>query len=117
MFNFIASALMVYLLVNVLKVPGSMAPETRNFPEGTFLPFMHEMLAVFGITMSRTPMNLTLDPGAGRRLPHLGADLAHPARLRDARLRPLRPAAVYAGIDPVADHHHRHADLRRAWPA
>ena len=26
------------------------------------------------------------------------------------------PAAVYAGIDPVADHHHRHADLRRAWP-
>ena len=37
MFNFIASALVVYLLVNVLKAPG-MAPETRNFPEGTFLP-------------------------------------------------------------------------------
>ena len=40
MFNFIASALVVYLLVNVLKVPGSMAPETANFPEGTH-PAVH----------------------------------------------------------------------------
>ena len=58
MFNFIGAALVVYLLVNVLKVPGSMSPETRNFAEGTHLPFMHEMLATIGITMSRTPMNL-----------------------------------------------------------
>jgi simple sugar transport system permease protein len=31
MFNFIAASLMVYLLVNVLIEPGSMAPETRRF--------------------------------------------------------------------------------------
>jgi simple sugar transport system permease protein len=58
MFNFIASALVVYLLVNVLKAPG-MAPETENFPEGTFLPFIHDMLAAVGIPMSRTPMNFS----------------------------------------------------------
>lgn len=34
MFNFIAAALMVYLLVNVLIVPGKMAPETRTFLAG-----------------------------------------------------------------------------------
>ena len=31
MFNFIASALLVYLLVNVLKEPGNMTPESRAF--------------------------------------------------------------------------------------
>ena len=31
MFNFIASALLVYLLVNALKEPGNMAPESRAF--------------------------------------------------------------------------------------
>ena len=40
MFNFIASALVVYLLVNVLKVPGSMAPETAQLPRG-HLPALH----------------------------------------------------------------------------
>ena len=113
MFNFIASALVVYLLVNVLKVPGSMAPETRNFPEGTFLPFMHEMLAVLGITMSQTPMNLTSILALVAAFLDLGADLAHPARLRDARLRPFRAGGGLCRHRPGADHHHRHADLRR----
>ena len=31
MFNFVASALMVYLMVNVLIAPGSMTPQSRNF--------------------------------------------------------------------------------------
>lgn len=38
MFNFIGAAVMVYLLVNVLKVPGAMAPETKVFAEGGQLP-------------------------------------------------------------------------------
>ncbi len=38
MFNFIGAAIMVYLLVNVLKVPGAMAPETKVFAEGGQLP-------------------------------------------------------------------------------
>ena len=101
MFNFIASALVVYLLVNVLKVPGSMAPETRNFSEGTFLPFMHEMLGAVGITMSRTPMNLS------SILALLAAFLTWVLIWRTRLGYEIRafgfsePAAVYAGINPV----------------
>jgi len=60
MFNFIAAALMVYLLVNVLIAPGSMSPETREFSEVTWLPFMHEFLAWFGVTVTRSPLNLSI---------------------------------------------------------
>jgi general nucleoside transport system permease protein len=57
MFNFIASALMVYLLVNVLIAPGSMTPETREFAAAGHLPFIHDLLAYVGITMGRSPLN------------------------------------------------------------
>jgi general nucleoside transport system permease protein len=101
MFNFIASALVVYLLVNVLKVPGSMAPETRNFPEGAELPFMHEILGVIGITVSKTPMNLTSIVAL------VAAFLTWVLIWRTRFGYEMRafghsePAAVYAGIDPV----------------
>ena len=38
MFNFVASALMVYLLVNVLIAPGSMTPQSREFGPSGQLP-------------------------------------------------------------------------------
>ena len=38
MFNFVASALMVYLMVNVLIAPGSMTPQSRNFLPSGKLP-------------------------------------------------------------------------------
>ena len=38
MFNFIAASAMVYLLVDVLKPAGSMAPQTRQLAEGAQLP-------------------------------------------------------------------------------
>jgi simple sugar transport system permease protein len=38
MFNFVASALMVYLLVNVLIAPGSMTPQSRGFGPSGQLP-------------------------------------------------------------------------------
>lgn len=60
MFNFIASSIMVYLLVNVLIKPGQMSPESRVFDEAAWLPFMHEFLAWFGITVTRSPLNLSL---------------------------------------------------------
>ena len=60
MFNFIAASLMVYLLVSVLIKPGQMSPETRTFEEAAWLPFMHEFLALFGIEVTRTPLNLSL---------------------------------------------------------
>jgi len=58
MFNFIASALMVYLLVNVLIKPGQMSPETREFEEGVWMPFIHEVLAGVGIDFAPSPLNL-----------------------------------------------------------
>lgn len=100
MFNFIASALVVYLLVNTLKVPGAMAPETRNFAEGTYLPFLHEMLGVLGIKVSKTPMNFT------SVLALVAAFLTWVLIWRTRLGYEMRAfghseaAAVYAGIDP-----------------
>ncbi len=59
MFNFIAANLMVYLLVNIFIVPGSMTPESRVFSEAGQLPFMHEILAWFGVQISESPLNLS----------------------------------------------------------
>ncbi len=60
MFNFIASALMVYLLVNVLIAPGSMTPETREFATAGQLPMVHDMLAAIGIAKGRSPLNASI---------------------------------------------------------
>jgi len=60
MFNFIAAALMVYLMVNVLIAPGSMSPESRQFAEHAWMPFAHDVLAWFGIKSARTPLNLSI---------------------------------------------------------
>jgi general nucleoside transport system permease protein len=101
MFNFIASALVVYLLVNVLKEPGSMAPETRNFAEGTHLPFMHEILGELGISMSNTPLNFSA------LLALIAAFFTWVLIWRTRLGYEMRafghsePAAVYGGIDPV----------------
>ncbi len=59
MFNFIASALMVYLMVNVLKLDGQMAPVSRIFESAAVLPMFHEMAAWAGIEFSESPMNLS----------------------------------------------------------
>ncbi|MEO8161739.1 MAG: hypothetical protein ABI588_09995, partial [Arenimonas sp.] len=60
MFNFIASALLGYLLVGVLKEPGNMTPESRAFAESAHMPGVHEALAWIGIEWPRTPLNLTV---------------------------------------------------------
>jgi len=60
MFNFIAAALMVYLLVNVFTAPGSMTPESRKFLDAAHLPMVHELLAKLGIKMPFTPLNISL---------------------------------------------------------
>lgn len=59
MFNFIAAALIVYLLVNHLSPPGSMQPETRTFDVAARLPFLHAALAPLGILIPRSPLNLS----------------------------------------------------------
>jgi ABC-type uncharacterized transport system permease subunit len=100
MFNFIASALLAWLLVGVLKAPGSMAVESRPFPAAAQLPGMHQALAWLGIAWPRTPLNLSL-------LLALGAALAvyffvwrsrAGYELRAVGFSP--DAAHYAGIRP-----------------
>jgi ABC-type uncharacterized transport system permease subunit len=59
MFNFIAYTLLVYLLVNVLKAPGSMSVESAAFGPGASLPTLQEMLAAAGIEWPSSPLNLS----------------------------------------------------------
>ena len=60
MFNFIASALMAYLLVEILKPEGTMSVESAVFDQASWIPKMHEVLAFFGIDVKRSPLNLSL---------------------------------------------------------
>ncbi|MBB6255273.1 ABC transporter permease [Nitrospirillum iridis] len=60
MFNFLASALMVYLLGGPLLEHGQMAPESREFAESTFLPGVKEIAAALGYRTSTLPLNLSL---------------------------------------------------------
>lgn len=60
MFNFIAASVMVYMLVNVLKPAGSMAPQTRQFLEGGQLPKLGWLLAEFGLKVRPSaPLNIS----------------------------------------------------------
>ena len=59
MFNFIASSLSVYLLVHVMKVPGSMVPESQTFHASGHLPFLSDVFASFGVKVSKTPLNVS----------------------------------------------------------
>ena len=60
MFNFIASALLSWLLINVLKEPGNMTVESRSFGPGAKVPAMHELLGSIGIDWPRSPLNLSV---------------------------------------------------------
>ena len=101
MFNFIASALMVYLLVNVLKAPG-MAPETRAFPPGTNLPNAFQVLGLFGIPFNKfAPLNVAFLLGL---LAAFGVWMLIWRTRLGYEIRAYgksEPAAVYAGISPV----------------
>jgi general nucleoside transport system permease protein len=59
MFNYIASAIMGYLLVDVLRVPGQMNAETPAFPLAGRVPQVHEVMAAFGVHWPVTPLNLS----------------------------------------------------------
>ncbi|MDS9467160.1 ABC transporter permease [Paracoccus sp. MBLB3053] len=60
MFNFIAAALLNYVLVNVLRPVGSMDPASARFPDATHLPKLSDMALSFGIEWGKnTPANVT----------------------------------------------------------
>ena len=60
MFNFVASALMVYLMVNVLIAPGSMTPQSRGFAASATAPSMQAALQWIGIAVAPSALNLSL---------------------------------------------------------
>ena len=100
MFNFIAAAVMVYLLVNVMSRPGTMEPESRDFALHARLPLMHEVLGAVGLEVAASPLNLSflwaLVCAAGVWLFVWHTRSGY--RLRTAGASPA--AAVYAGISP-----------------
>jgi len=60
MFNFIAAALMTYMLVNVLRQPGAMAPESRTFEDGGRIPRIDWLFDWFGMSLGGAQTNISL---------------------------------------------------------
>ena len=60
MFNFIASSVLVYVLVNHLRPAGTMSVESAAFSESAKLPGMHEALAWLGVDWPASPLNLSV---------------------------------------------------------
>lgn len=60
MFNFIASSVLVYLLVNHLRPKGLMSVESEAFAPSAHLPAVHEALAWMGIEWPSSPLNLSV---------------------------------------------------------
>jgi simple sugar transport system permease protein len=100
MFNFIAGALLSYLLVNTLKEPGNMTPESKAFGDSARLPGMHQALGWLGIDWPSTPLNLSvLLAVAAAVLVWLALWKTRPGyALRAVGFAP--DAALYAGLQP-----------------
>ncbi|AVW92051.1 ABC transporter permease [Celeribacter baekdonensis] len=102
MFNFIGSALIGYILLNYLKVPGSMSTESARFGAGAHLPTFHEMLAPFGIEFNKNaPVNVSfliaLLAAVGFYFLIWRTRLGYEIRAYGQS----QTAAKYAGINPV----------------
>ena len=100
MFNFLASTLLVWLLVNKLKPAGSMAPESAPLAEAAQLPSLHQALAAVGIEWPASPLNLSLLLALAAAV---GVYLLLWRTRAGYRLRAVGSspgAAGYAGIDP-----------------
>jgi len=100
MFNFLASSLLVWLLVNHLKVPGNMSVESAPFADSARLPGMTAFLGWLGIAWPNSPLNVSVflavlaAVGVYFFLWHTRAGYELRATGSSAR------AAAYAGIDP-----------------
>ncbi|MBD3786424.1 MAG: ABC transporter permease [Sphingomonadales bacterium] len=100
MFNYIAAALIIYLLVGVLKPAGQMDPATARFPAGAALPTFKDIPILNAVFSSNTPANVTFFVA-------VAACVVVWALLWRTRLGyqirafgKSEPAAIYAGISP-----------------
>lgn len=102
MLNYVASALMTFLLVNVLIKPGQSSPESVTFAQGAWMPSLAPALAPFGLDLGYAPVNLALPLALLCCVAtwlfvwrsRLGYELRVVGR--------SEPAAVYGGIPPGA---------------
>jgi general nucleoside transport system permease protein len=60
MFNFIASSLLVYVMVNHIRPEGTMAVESHPFEPSANLPSMHTAMGWLGVDWPSSPLNLSL---------------------------------------------------------
>ncbi|ALT77485.1 ABC transporter permease [Paucibacter sp. KCTC 42545] len=60
MFNFLASSLNVYLLVNWLRPGDSMAVESQAFADSARMPSLHSLAEMVGWELPSSPLNLSL---------------------------------------------------------
>jgi len=100
MFNYIAAALIIYMLVEVLRPVGQMDPASANFPPGTELPTLSDIPGLNLIFDKKIPANVTLFVA-------LAACWAVWVLMWRTRLGyeirafgKSEPAALYAGISP-----------------
>ncbi|KIC16387.1 MULTISPECIES: ABC transporter permease [unclassified Leisingera] len=102
MFNFIAAAVLNYVLVNLLRPEGSMDPATERFPEAVHLPSLHELLAPIGIEFSKSaPANVSLLVAVGACLFVWLLIWRTPLGYEIRSLGKSEPGARYAGISSV----------------
>ncbi|MCH2094378.1 MAG: ABC transporter permease [Rhodobacteraceae bacterium] len=102
MFNFIAAAVLNYVLVNVLRPKGAQEPATGFFPDATALPSFFDMFATEGSRLFRnSPANVTfflaLAACVAVWLLIWHTRLGYQIRAFGER----ESAAKYAGINPV----------------
>ena len=100
MFNFLASTLLVWLLVDHLKPAGSMAPESAPFGSAAQLPGMRQLLGWAGIDWPASPLNLSLLLALAAALGVYLLLWRHRAGYRIRAVGSSPAAATYAGIDP-----------------
>ena len=81
MFNYIASALMGYLLVDVLRMPGQMNAETRRVSARRHRAAIPRSPEAARNRLAGDAVQPVVPAGARRRAGRLGADLAHAAGL------------------------------------
>ncbi len=100
MFNFLASSLLVYLLVNVLKPAGEMNVQSAVFAASAKMPGVHEALGWLGIEWPSSPLNLSvllaIAASVGVYLLLWKTRIGYQLRASGAS----QGAAVYAGIRP-----------------
>ena len=99
LFNFIASALLVFLLVNVLIAPGSMSPESRTFAQSAWLPTAQDLAGALGLSVAGSPLNLALGLAAAACLAVGWAVARTPWGYGLRALGHSPDAAVYAGVN------------------